>query len=134
MGAAPFLIHAVLAACTGNKGAGAQSAPTPVQVVEANCDQPWQLATPCPPTPPGGTPSGDGGLCNTTLYYAVASFPGLSAAQLAGHVTNWTALPDSGIPNPPGFALRGQDAIYTADGMVGAGCDQGTKSTFVYAP
>jgi hypothetical protein len=128
------LIHAVLAACSGNKGAVAQSAPAPVQVSVVNCDQTLQVPTPCPPTLPGGTPSGDGGPCYTTTYYAEASFPGLSAEQLAGHVTNWNTT--AGIPGqPPGFKLRGQDAIYTADGMVGAGCGgPGSTSTFIYAP
>jgi hypothetical protein len=125
------LIYAVLAACSGNKGANAQAAPTPVQVIVANCDQTFQSPGPCSPL---AGPSADGGPCYTTIYYAEASFPGLSAQQLAGHVTNWTT-PVAGDPSmPSGYTLRGQDAIYTKDGTVGAGCAQGTTSTFIYAP
>jgi hypothetical protein len=119
------VVHAVLAACSGNKGASAQSAPTPVQVVVANCDQTFQVASSIP------NPDGGPGLVpgNQTIYYAEASFPGLSAQQLAGHVTNWNA-PTPGDFTPPGYTLR----VYTKDGTVGAGCSQGSTSTFVYAP
>jgi hypothetical protein len=120
------LIHATVTACSN---ANAQSAPTPVQVQTVNCDQTVQVQGPALPPP-----IGDGGPSSTTEYYAVATYPGLSAEQLAGHVTNWTST--AGIPGqPPGFKLRGQDAIYTADGMVGAGCGGPTETTtFIYAP
>jgi len=124
--AGAVLIHALVAACSN---ANAQST-TPVQVTVANCDQTFQVSGPVP-NPDGGIGLVPG---TETIYYAEATYPGLSAQQLAGHVTNWST-PAAGDPSmPSGYTLRGQDAIYTKDGAVGAGCSQGTTSTFIYAP
>ena len=120
------LINAALAACASTNGANAQTAPTPVQVVTATCDKTFEVAG-------APRPGGDGGLAMYTTYYAEAAFPGVSAQQLAGHVTNWNT-PAAGYPMPPGYALRQQDVIYTRDGFAGAGCSQGGTTTFIYAP
>lgn len=121
------LIHATVIACSNASAQGTGT--TPVQVQTVTCDHTLQVQGPSLPPP-----IGDGGPTYSTEYYAVASYPGLSAEQLAGHVTNWVSTAE--IPGqPPGFKLRGQDAIYTADGMVGAGCGGPTEtSTFIYAP
>jgi hypothetical protein len=60
--------------------------------------------------------------------------------------------PRAAVPAPPQIALIDdqshtpslrelhacapfqEDAIYTQDGLVGAGCSQGTTRTFIYAP
>jgi hypothetical protein len=121
------LLHALLAACSS---ASAQSAPS-TQVDVESCDKTAEF--------PATVPNPDGGLGNVpgsyTFYYAEAAFPGLTAAQLAGHVTNWnTVLPSASNVPPTGYQLQLQTNVFVKDGFVGAGCSQGTQTTFVYAP
>jgi hypothetical protein len=114
------VLHAVIAACSN---ANAQSEPS-VQVV--SCDKTFQGPTVTNPDDPTATP--------TPLYYAEAAYPGLTANQIAGHVTNWTTV-TPGMKNlPSNYTLDQQLAVYVRDGFAGAGCTQGTTTTFIYVP
>ncbi len=127
--AGAVLIHSVLAACTSNTNASAQSEPS-VQVV--SCDKTFALPGPPLPIQAGG----DGGASIATIPYAEAAYPGLTANQIAGHVTNWrTVVASPNSPVPTGYGLELQTALYVRDGFAGAGCaGAGTTTTFVYVP
>jgi hypothetical protein len=124
------IIELIVAACSSSRSGTAVAADDAssgpdFEVAAEVCDKTYTVTMP--------DPGADGGMRTDTIYYAEHAYPGKSKFEIAAHVRHWTIIKDPNAElRPTGYEITQQEAVYTRDGLVGAGCSQGETTYFIY--